>query len=243
MVTLMSGCATYPNKMTKEADAKVKTVGILEEISTPTSLVTPSNANAGQAGVVGLLISSGIEAGQQKDFTTQVRGLFDFQALAENTLRESFTKAVKNRPGWALAASNENSKADAMFVLKVTRLGIDNCHSHTIFPPKLEYQPTVTVTATLIGNPPFEIVDNDGPVVKVLEPEKHPILYHRIECISYVRSAHIDSDAAKNFVKQDGITVYSWKYSGDANLTKEAFREAIDLAVKRIAESWTVTEK
>ena len=240
---LMSGCATYPNRITQETDAKVKTVGMADEIATPTSLKTPGNAGAGQAGMIGILIDAGIQAGKQKNFTTQVRERLDFQKFAEERLRESFTKAVHNRLGWTLASSNSLEKTDAVFVLRVTEMGVDDYHSHSFFFPKLEYQPTITVIATLIGNPPFEIVGYKGNFVKVLNPETHPILYHRKEHISYRTSGHMDSHAAHNFVTHDGLMVYSWKYSGDAELTKEAFREAIDLAVKRIADSWTVKAK
>lgn len=241
-IMLMSGCVTYPNRITQETNVKVKTVGIADEIPTPTSLKTPGNANAGQAGPIGILIDAGIQTGNQKDFTTQVRERFDFQKFAEETLRESFTQAVKNRSGWTLAASNSRDKTDAEFVLRVTEMGVDDYHSHSFFFPILEYQPTITVTATLIGNPPVEIVGYKGNSIKVLNPEQHPILYHRMERISYRTSGHMESPAAHSFVTHNGLMVQSWKYSGDAQLTKAAFREAINLAVKRIADSWTVNK-
>ncbi len=241
VAVFVSGCASTPKRITAETHAKVKVVGIEKEISTPTSLRPPANANAGQAGLIGALIDAGVQAGKQRTLTDQVREQFDFQKFAEETLRDSFSKAVTNRPGWILADPNSNEKMDAVFVLNVSELGVDDYHSHAFFFPKLEYQPKVTVVATLIGNPPIEIVGNKGGVVEVLDPDSHPILYQRKERISYQASGHMDSRASHDFVKHDGLMVYSWKYTGDEALTKEAFREAIELAVKRLADSWTVS--
>ena len=235
-LVFVSGCATYPDCMTAEKGANIRVVGIADEISTPTFLVTPGIPNA--AGVAGAIVVAGVKTSQQSSLTAQVRSQFDFQSFAAETLRESFAKAVKRHPGWMLAEPSQKEKADAVFVLRVKELGVDRGHSHDAFIYKFEHQPTVTITATLIGNPPFDCVAGSGDVVKVLEPERHPILYHRKEQISNRCSGHMGSHAAHGFVTNGSYAQFNWKYSGDAKLTQEAFREAIELAVKRIESSW-----
>lgn len=97
---------------------------------------------------------------------------------------------------------------------------------------KLHYQPTITIEATLIGNPPFEIVRDSRNKVQVIDPTNHPVLYK-----GDARNGKMESDAAENFVKVNGFTGL-YEYAGDPELFKAAYREAIDLAVKRIADSW-----
>lgn len=233
---LATGCATskYPNTLNVDSPVNVKFIGIVDEISTPTTLSTRTT-NAGGGGLLGALVAAGVEADRQKTFTTQVRDTLDFQAFAEVTLLESFAKAVKSRPGWSLVSSNEIYKADAAFLLEVTDMGVDQPRSAGIF--KLVYQPTITVTATLIGTPPFEIMGTKGNDVQVADPTNHPVLYRRVECVSHLKGCKLKSSAANNFVKVNGFTGM-FTYSGDPELFKVAYREAIELAVKRIAASW-----
>ena len=216
---LVSGCATtkYPKTLTTETAAKVQSVGIIEEISTPTSLTVP--------GAGGGIIGFTVQLQKQKNFTSEVRANLDFQKFTEEALRESFTKAAKDHAGWKFVSSDNIDKADAAFLLEVTSMGVDNPPQ---WPPSMDmsYPPTITISATLIGNPPFEIVRTEGKV-QALDPTNHPILYQRVELISN------KDKLPRHFSRQ---------YSDDPEVFKTSFQEAIDLAVKRIADSWA-TEK
>jgi len=147
------------------------------------------------------------------------------QKFTEEALRESFTKAAKDHAGWKFVSSDNIDKADAAFLLEVTSMGVDNPPQ---WPPSMDmsYPPTITISATLIGNPPFEIVRTEGKV-QALDPTNHPILYQRVELISN------KDKLPRHFSRQ---------YSDDPEVFKTSFQEAIDLAVKRIADSWA-TEK
>ena len=86
-----------------------------------------------------------------------------------------------------------------------------------------KFSPTVTVSACLIGKPPVEVV-RTGNAVQVLDPANHPILYQRVEHIS----------------NRDGLAARSSNdYTDHPEIFRAAFQEAIDLAVKRLADSWT----
>ena len=218
-ILLASGCATtrYPTTLTTDTAEKMRAVGIVEEISTPTSLTVP--------GAGGGIIGFTVQLQKQKNFTSEVRANLDFQKFTEDALRESFTKAVKGHAGWKYVSSDDIEKADAAFLLEVTSMGVDNPPK---WPPSMDmsYPPTITISATLIGNPPFEIVRAEGKV-QALDPADHPILYQRIERISN------KDKLPRHFPRQ---------YSDDPEVFKTSFQEAIDLAVKRIADSWA-TEK
>lgn len=211
---MATGCATtkYPKTLTAETAAKLQSVNIVKEINTPTSLTVP--------GAGGGIIGFTIQLQKQKAFTEEVRANLDFQKFAEEALRESFTKAVSGHPGWKLVSSDD--KADAAFLLEVISMGADNPPQ---WPPSMEmsYPPTITISATLIGNPPFEVVRTEGKV-QALDPANHPIYYQRIERIG---------------TKDKLPRHFSRQYSDDPAIFKSAFQEAIDLAVKRIAASWT----
>lgn len=213
---LVSGCATtrYPTTLTADTVGKVRAVSIVEEISTPTSLTVP--------GAGGGIIGFTVQLQKQKNFTSEVRANLDFQKFTEDALRESFTKAVQGHAGWKFVSSDNIEKADAAFLLEVMSMGVDNPPK---WPPSMDmsYPPTITISATLIGSPPFEIVRTDGKV-QALDPTNHPILYQRVELISN------KDKLPRHFSRQ---------YSDDPEVFKAAFREAIDLAVKRIAASWT----
>ena len=237
ITVMLTGCATnYPNKLTAETASRVKLVGLVNEISTPTTLSTRTT-NSGGGGLLGLVIATGVESARENSFTTQMRAKFDFQVFAEETLRESFTKALKEYPGWTLCPSNEIDKADAAFLLEVKDMGIDYPRAKGVFSFKMVWQPTVTVAATLISKPPFDVVKTSITDVQVLDPEKHPILYRRGEEITNQRKGcTLESDAATSFVSINAFG--SITLSDNPELIKQAYREAIDLAVKRIANSW-----
>jgi hypothetical protein len=214
---LVSGCATtrYPATLTAETGAKVRVVSIVDEISTPTSLTVP--------GAGGGIIGFTVQLQKQKNFTSEVRANLDFQKFTEDALRESFTRAVKGHAGWKFFSSDDIDKADAAFLLEVTSMGVDNPPQ---WPPSMDmsYPPTITISVTLIGNPPFEIVRTEGKA-QALDPTNHPVFYQRVELISN------KDKLPRHFSRQ---------YSDDPEIFKTAFSEAIDLAVKRIAASWAV---
>jgi hypothetical protein len=202
--------------LTAETAAKVKTIAIVDEISTPTSLSVPSAAGAG------LLVAAVVDPKKQNAFTASVRANLDFQKFAAEALRESFAKALKGHPGWTLAPSNEIDKADAAFVLSVERMGVMRPKQFWPPPSHLDYTPIVSISATLIGNPPFEVIRTKGEV-QALDSSSHPVLYRKMEHVS----------AADNVACHR-----SKEYSGNPEIFKTAFRKAIDLAVKRMVESW-----
>ena len=215
-VLMATGCATtkYPKTLTTETAARVQTVGMVEEITTPTSLTVP--------GAGGGIIGFTVQLKKQKAFTEEVRANLDFQKFTEEALRKAFAEAVKGHSGWKLVSSDEIDKADAAFLLEVASMGVDNPPQ---WPPSMDmsYPPTITISATLIGNPPFEIIRTEGEA-QALDPANHPILYQRVERISN------KDKLPRHFSRQ---------YSDDPEVFKAAFQEAIDLAVKRIAASWT----
>lgn len=195
LITVMTtGCATakYPKTLTANTSAKLKYIGIVDEIRTPTTLSTRTTTGSG---VLGTLVAAGVEASREQSFTSQVRASLDFQRFAEEALRESFAKAVKSRPNWCLVQSNVVNKADAAFLLEVTDMGVDYPHCGLF---KTVYQPTITITATLIGNPPFEIVGTRDKDVQVVDSASHPILYRRAERISYQTGCTLKSKAANS---------------------------------------------
>lgn len=224
MVVLISaGCATspYPRTLSTDTASRLKKIAIVDEISTP-SLLDVAAAGGGVIGAV-------VVIQKQKEFTAQVSRNTDFQQVIKETLRESFANAIKAHPGWILVDSNTNQKADAAFVLSVPRMGVDN-------PPpsfsmsmnmKIEYSPSITISAMLIENPPFEVVQVDNKT-QVLDPMNHPVLYQRTERVS----------------GRDKLPCHSSnQYAYNPVVFKSAVKDAVDLAVKRIAESWVPTEK
>lgn len=221
LVAMMAtGCATTnrPMALAPDTAAKIKTVAIVDEINTPTSLAVPSAAGAG------LLVAAVVDPKKQNAFTAEVRANLDFQKFAVEALRESFGKALKNNPGWTVVASTE--KADAAFVLSVERMGVMRPQQFWPPPSHLDYTPIVSISAALIGNAPFEIVRTAGEV-QALDSASHPVLYRGV--------AH--ATAADNVACHK-----SREYSGNPEVFKAAFRKAIDLAVKRMTDSWTPGE-
>lgn len=99
----VAGCATQnSNTATAEAFSRIRTVGIVAEIKTPTTLSTRTTSGGGGV-LVDILVTQPVEKSRGRTFTDQVRAGLDFQAFAAETLRESFARAVKNYPGWSLA--------------------------------------------------------------------------------------------------------------------------------------------
>ncbi len=215
-ISLFTGCATtkYPRTLTAESATGVKRVSIVREIVTPSAVFTPMNGG----GVLGMAL----QASQMKRFAAAVREKFDFQQFAEDTLRESFSKAIGQHAGWTLVTPADTGTADAAFLLEVT--------SMSIFPPppfsvsfKPKNSPGVTISATLISNPPLEVVRTEKGEVQILDPEHHQILYKRVESIT----------------NGDKLPAHDYgEYRDNPEIFKEAFKQAIDLAVTKIAASW-----
>ena len=246
VITLVStGCTTapkylkYPNTLTASA---FKTIRIEECIGTPSILYVPS-PDIGQsammpatyspligengalvAGSVGSGIGGAVQNAKMAEFTADVRKDIDFQEFAKYTVRGAFTAAVKNRPEWKLVSSNNPQLADATFKLAVLCMGADGPVG--FFP--IRYKPTITIAATLIGTSPA-LSQNGHPTAK----PPSSIFYQRIERNQTSKL----SDESCHFVKAAGFSMLP-KYSGDVELFKKSLTEAINLAVKQLADSW-----
>jgi hypothetical protein len=233
---ILTGCASkYPNTLTDDTASQVKIIGLVPEISTPTTLSTRTTNGGG--GLLGAAIAVGVEAARAKSLTSQIRAKFDFQAFAEETLRDSFTKAMKEHKGWTLCPSNALDQADAAFLLELKDMGVDRPRAKAAFSLSMIWQPTVTIAATLIAKPPFDVVKTSYNDVEVAEPLKHAILYRSVEEITCLKKGcKLESKAATSFVTIS--TMGSITLTEDTELIKQAYREAIELAVKRIADSW-----
>lgn len=214
---MATGCATTnrPIALAPDTAAKIRTVAIVDEINTPTSLSVPSAAGAG------LLVAAVVDPKKQNAFTSEVRANLDFQKFAAEAMRQSFEKALKNKAGWTVAPPTE--KADAALVLSVDRMGVMRPKQFWPPPSHLDYTPVVSISATLIANAPLEIVRTDGEV-QALDAASHPILFR----------GTADATAADNVACHK-----SREYSGNPDIFKAAFGKAIDLAVKRITDTWT----
>lgn len=229
VATMTSGCATpkHPQTLSVATAANMKTVAVLDEIHTPTSLDVPLVSGGGA------LFDAVGQSVRTTTFTTEVRTNLDFQCFAAETLRESFSAAVKNHPGWTLVASNEIAKADVAFLLEVVSMGVDSpppFYKWDMKTPdgkpyrglKPPLRPVVTISATLIAKPPVEIIRAEDEL-QVIDPANHPILYQRVESTA----------------KGDKVPYHlSKEYSDSPEVFKDAFREAIHLVVQRIADSW-----
>lgn len=238
---ISTGCSTtpkYPDKLTASA---FKTIRLDERISTPSVLYVPS-PDIGQSSMMtttyspivgenGALVCGGIGAGiggtvqnaKMDEFTADVRKDIDSQKFTEETVRSAFIAALEKQSRWELIFSNDPRPADATFTLAVLRIGADGPVS--FFP--IRYQPTVTIAATLTG--PAPLLQNGQTSVK----PSYAILYQRIES----NRRNKTSDESGNFVKAAGFSGLP-KYTGDVELFKKAITEAVDLAVKQLADSW-----
>ena len=218
-IALVSGCATYPDKLTPKIHEEVKTVAIIYEITTPKSLDVPPVDNF-VADILlskpdSTLVNTAVTEKRREEWTSRIREHTDFQKLIEETLRESFTEAVRSYPGWTLVSSNELAKADAAFLLEVSTIGFNG------YPTKLRQ--AFSVIVRLIKKPPFEIVGSSGLGRKVIDPEIHPTLYWKY-------------DGTRD---RDELPRYSIdEYANSPGVFTTAFQKAIDIVVRRIANSW-----
>ena len=222
ILLLLTGCATTPQAhLSAEVAAQVKKVALYEEISTPTSLSTPFRGGGG--GILGAAAGAAVQAKSQNKFTQQVGAQLDFQKFASQTTRELVEDAIKQHPGWTFVPASQAAKADAMLVLDVEKMGVEDPPPALIPPMTPEYRPVVTIRATLIANPPFEVIRGDGGL-QTTDPDAHPILFRQV------------GQATKRDVKGQ---YRSSALTGDAETFKTAFREAFEVAVHKLAAAWT----
>ena len=220
---IITGCATQQAKfISPEVAARVHKIAVYEEISTPTSLTTPFRAGGG--GLLGAAVGAAIQAKNQKAFTSEVSAKLDFQEFAALTTRDLMHDAIVQHAGWTLVPTNETEKADAMFVVDVELMGVDDPPAKFI-PTKanMGYRPVVTIRATLIANPPFEIVrGKTGP--RSADPVANPVLFEQV-------GRATNKDALKGY-SSNALT-------GSAEAFKSAFRESFNVAIKKLSDGWT----
>lgn len=222
LLLLLTGCATPQAHISSEVAAKVKKVAIYEEISTPTSLSTPFRGGGG--GILGAAVGAAVQAKNQNKFTQQVGAKLDFQEFASQTTRELVEAAIKKHPGWTFVPASQAAKADTMLVLEVASMGVEDPPT-TLIPTMKNsgYHPVVSICATWIANPPFEIIRGDAGL-QTTDPDAHPVLFKQV------------GRATKNDLKKG----YSSRtLTGDAEVFKSAFREAFEIAVQKLENAWT----
>ena len=221
ILLLIAGCATPQAYIPSDVADKVKKVALYEEISTPTSLSTPFRGGGG--GILGAAVGSTVQAKSQNKFTQQVGAKLDFQKFASETTRELVVAAIKQHPGWTFVPASQAAQADAMLVLDVEKMGVEDPPPSLIPPMMPEYRPVVSIRGTWIANPPFEVIRGDAGL-QTTDPAAHPILFKQV------------GQATKKDVKGQ---YRSNALAGDAETFKTAFREAFEVAVQKLEDGWT----
>lgn len=228
-----TGCTSipkYPNTIDVKA---IKTVRIQDSISTPSSLHVPS-PNIGQSGMlavshgpaaggIGAGIGGAVQNAKINEFTAAVRRDIDFQQFAADTLRNAFLEAVRKHTEWTVTSSPDQP-ADATVSLDILGMGTDGPIG--LLPPR--YAPTVIVSATITGSTAHSMGTADR-----IAGHEGAIIYQRIES----NDSRKLSKEAFTLAPASGFSGLP-KYSGNVELFKRAFTEAIEQAVKQIVESW-----
>ncbi len=240
VVVFASGCASTPKYPNTIAAGTVHTIRIQENIYTPHALNVPS-PDIGQSSMLsashGLAIggaAAGIGGAVQNakinQFTAAVRKDIDFQQFAADTLRNCFLNAVSKHTQWTVS-STPDQPADATVSLGIQQMGTRGPFGIFPFIPILnppKYAPTVIVNVTMTGH--------SSPAVGMAEKnavDEEVIMYQRIECNDRRKL----SKEAYTLAPASGFSGLP-KYSGDVELFKRAFTEAIEQAVNQLAESW-----
>jgi hypothetical protein len=228
-----SGCTSVP-KYPNTLDSKtVKTIRLQENIYTPSSLYVPS-PDIGQSDMLTVShgpvvggtaggIGGAVQNAKINEFTAAVRQDIDFQKFAADTLRNAFLRAVKKHTEWTVTSSPDQP-ADAILSLGILRMGTRGPIG--LFPPK--YAPTVSIAATMTDPAAPSLHSADSNAV-----HKESIIYQRIASNDSIKP-NKDAYALAPASGFSGLP----KYSGDVELFKRAFTEAIEQAVNQLAESW-----
>jgi len=228
-----AGCTSVPKYPNTLNTRTVKTIRLQEPIYTPSSLYVPSPdigqsdmltvshgpVIGGSAGAIG----GAVQNAKINEFTAAVRQDIDFQEFAADALRNAFLRAVKKHTDWTVTSSPDQP-ADAILSLGILRMGTRGPIG--LFPPK--YAPTVSIAATMTVPtvPSMHAADSNA-------VHKESVIYQRIASNDSIKP-NKESYALAPASGFSGLP----KYSGDVELFKRAFTEAIEQAIDQLAESW-----
>ncbi len=177
ILLLLSGCVTYPRKITPEIKQTVKSVSVENEVHVPSTIQRPGGSGGG---VVEMVVAEAILSKMDNSFNGKLRAQLNTSEFLSRTLLSTFKAKLASR---SLFTLKTNETADASFVLEITRAGFDEIIAWP-FPGWGGMPPEITVVVTLIAKPPFELMRDKSGTLTTEDPPKHPILYQKT---AYVR--------------------------------------------------------